>query len=157
MFPALKVFPMQIVFLWICSVLAVMVTGCETTGRHVQWYGGQPLSTNEIALLRLQRGDNGVYLHVNRINGERLDRAAEIELMPGNYQLSVAYYGIDGHSSADANISFTAEAGKTYDLRGGERKQRIPAAFGREWTIWILEAGTGKLVAGSPRGTPYEK
>src|SRR5688572_17486580 len=106
-----------------CLMLVLAVAGCKTTERHVRWYPGPPLSTNEIARLKIQRDFGGVNVPVNKINGEPLAKdpkrgnvTKEIELLPGNYDLMVGYFvptpnGIS-QSLSDAPISFTAEAGK---------------------------------------------
>src|SRR4051812_30180419 len=99
----------KIPFLWVWLVLVLAVTGCSYTGRHVQWYEGPRLNTNDLALLRIQRGVHGIYLHVNKINGKRLDRGRnagnntkEIELKPGQYDFSVGVFGRNGaHSTTD--------------------------------------------------------
>jgi len=156
-------------------LLALALVGCSTTGRHVRWYEGQPLSTNEIAVLRVQRGGS-VNLAVDQINGERLDKGKKvvantttrIELRPGKYDLMVQYLDTGGaRSVGDARIDLTAEAGKIYELHGahGERsfgdEWKLAIVGGRfAWTIWIVDAATGRTVAGTPRETPlhwYEK
>lgn len=53
------------------------LAGCATTGKHVQWYEGAALATNEIALLKVQRDFGGVNVLVHEINGERLDKGAK--------------------------------------------------------------------------------
>lgn len=166
---------MKITFIFICLISLLAVSGCSTTGRHVQWYEGQALSTNKIALLKIQRDFGGINLRVDRINGKPLERGKhcinnteQIELLPGLYDLSAAYSDSNRFQSiSDASISFTANAGKVYEMRGALQELSFMkglslVAFGGRatWFLWILDAGTGEVVAGTPRKVPihwYEK
>ena len=162
---------------WTCSLLLViLVSGCSsTTGRHVQWYDGAPLGANQIALLKIQRGSDGIYLTVNKIDGKPLDKGkqhvrnttGEIELLPGQHEFSVSYRGRNGHSVSDTPISFPAEAGKTYEMRAAPHERSFGTVL-RLMTVggayscylWILDKETGKVIAGEARETPlhwYEK
>jgi len=160
-------------------MLAFAVAGCSTTGRHVQWYPGPPLSTNETALLKIQRDFGGVNVPVNKINGEPLTKgkkgvgntAKEIALLPGTYELSISYFcpgpNGDSQSTSDVLITLSAEAGKIYQLRAAHEEITFGKSLELElvggkyaWTAWILDTGTGKVVAGRPREKPlhwYEK
>ena len=156
---------------YFCLILVFAISGCSTTSRHIQWYDGEPLSSNKIALLKIQPDYVGVFLLVDRINGEPLDKGVkttgnntrEIELLPGKYDLSVSYYNANNkqRSISDALISFDAHAGTTYEMRAAPEEM----SFGKElkldafgghstWTLWIIDAGTGEVVAGMPRKTP---
>jgi hypothetical protein len=161
---------MKVIAVWIFLVLAAAVTGCSTTGRHVQWYPGQPLETNQVALLKVQRDFGGINVPVDKINGESITKklkcynntAKEIELLPGQYDLSVCYLNTDCHSTEDVQLSFTAEAGKIYKLQAASEEMSfgklvaLEAAGGQStWTAWIVDAATGKVVAGQPREAPF--
>jgi hypothetical protein len=162
---------MKIPFVCVWLLLALVGTGCSTTGRHVQWYDGQPLSTNKIALLKIQRDFDAINVLVEKINGEPLDKGRgamgnntrEIELLPGEYGLSVYYIdGNGGHSLSDTLINFYAEAGKIYQLRAAPEEVRFSkelklATIGGRFTVtfWILDEETGKIVAGTPRMAPF--
>jgi hypothetical protein len=67
----------------------------------------------------------------------------------------------DNHSITDAHISFIAEAGKVYELCGAPGERSFGQAFSQTlfmqhwyWTVWIIDAKTQKVVAGTPRKTP---
>jgi len=94
--------------------------------------------------------------------------ATEIELLPGQHDLEVSYRDSnDNHSTVDAKISFLAEPGNVYELHGAP----LERSFGKGlvqtltlqhwyWTVWIANADTHAVVAGTPRETPmhwYEK
>ncbi|HUA64856.1 MAG TPA: hypothetical protein VME24_03350 [Alphaproteobacteria bacterium] len=150
--------------------LLLVATGCRTTGPHVRWYAGPPISTNEVALLKIQRTFGGTNLRVDKINGKRLDggkrftlnTTREIELLPGYYDLSVFYSDSNGGESlSDALIGFTAEAGKVYEMQAAREDMSFGkalelTAFGGRFALdlWILDSGNGKVVAGMPRETP---
>ena len=156
-----------------CVVLMVsfFVAGCGTTGRHVQWYAGAPMGTNNVARLKIQRDFGGINLMVDDIDGLPLNHGKwyvgnntrEIELLPGRHYLMVSYDDSNGgRSMGDARIGFPAEAGKTYQMRGAPEEK----SYGTEmrlaflggqfvWTLWILDVETGKVVAGEPRLAPF--
>jgi hypothetical protein len=146
-----------------------VATGCKSTGRYVRWYVGPPLETNKIALLRVQKNVLTVVLTVDKIDGLSLTKskfmgniASTIELMPGQHELWVSYRDSDDNrSTTDAKLSFVAEPGKIYELRGAPLERSFGKAIGQEllfqhwyWTSWIINAETKKVVAGIPRKTP---
>ena len=157
----------------LCLVLVLAVTGCKTAVTHVRWYPEPVRSTNEVARLKTQRSAFSGFTFVRRINGESLlkedvrDRVREIALLPGKYELMVAWVvptpnGV-AQSLADFPVSFTAEAGKLYQLRAASvektfgQSMRLALAGGvTGWTAWVVEAGTGNVVGGVPRETPLK-
>jgi hypothetical protein len=150
------------------SILFATV-GCETTGQHVQWYSGPPKETNKIALLKVQRDGWTVTLTVDKIDGQPLakgkfmgNNTAKIELLPGLHDLDVSYRDDnDNRSTSDDRISFVAEAGKTYELRGAPLERSFTKDLLQSltfqhwyWTVWIIDTKTQKVVAGTARETP---
>ncbi len=154
-------------------MLVLVVTGCKTAVTHVRWYPEPARSTNEIALLKPQRSAFRGFVFVQKINGEPLlkepekvrNRVREIALLPGKYELMVGWLVPTGngvaHSLADIPVSFTAEAGKVYQVRASSlektfgQSMRLAIAGGTYgWTAWIIETGTGAVVGGIPRETP---
>ena len=149
---------------------ALLTVGCKTTGHHVQWYEGTPLSKDKIALLQIQHDFGGVNLRVDTIDGKSvtggkwyvLNTAEEIELLPGNYAFTVAYFdGNGGQSISDIPITFNAETNKIYQMQAA----RAEISFGRELSmdlaggrfplmLWIADKKTGKVVAGERRESP---
>lgn len=156
----------------LCAMMAMafLSTGCQTTGRHVAWYDGPPMTTNQIALLKVQRDFWTVVLTVDKIDGRPLakgvsmrNNTAEIELLPGQHDLEVAYRDSDGYvSKTNAKISFDAEMGKSYELLGGPRERSFGKAIVQGltfqdwyWTLWIVDAQSKKVIVGTPRATPW--
>lgn len=158
-----------------CLLLALVSTGCKTTVSYVRWYPEPGRSTNEIARLKIPRSVFGVNVLVNRINGEQLLKEPEkvrnwvkdVDLLPGKYELMVGMYFPDGsvngvaRSLSDIPVSFTAEAGKVYQLyastleRTFGQSMRLALAGGTQgWTAWIVETNSGAVVGGVPRETP---
>ena len=151
----------------------MVATGCQSTGKHVRWYEGPAATSDQVALLKIQRRislfASGPILTVDKIDGRPLvtehlmgNNAEEIELLPGPHELLVSYFDGDNRSTADAKISFLAEPGTIYELHGAQKER----SFGKEliqsltfqhwsWTCWIVEEKTKKVVAGTPRGTPF--
>lgn len=162
-------------FVWWCLVLLMVGAGCKSAVTHVRWYPEPVRSTNEVALLHPQRSAFKGFVFVRTINGEPLlkepdkvrDRVREIALLPGTYELKVAWLvptpnGVS-HSLADIPISFTAEAGKVYQVRAssvektfGESMKLATAGGVYGWTAWVVETGTDKVVGGVPRETPLK-
>ena len=151
------------------TAIIFITTGCQTTGKHVRWYDGPPAETNKIALLKVQRNVWEVVLTVDKIDEQLLTKekfmgnnTSEIELLPGQHNLEVSYRDDNGNrSTSDAKISFSAEAGKVYELRGAPGERSFNKAFTQTlfmqhwyWDLWIIDAETQKVVAGKPRTTP---
>ncbi len=156
-----------------CLLLALANTGCKTAVTHVRWQHESPRSANEVALLRTQRSAFTGFTFVRTINGEPLlkedvrDRVREIALLPGKYELKVAWVvptpnGV-AQSLADIPVSFVAEAGKVYQIRASS----VEKTFGQSmrlalvggvvgWTAWIVETNSGAVVGGVPRETPLK-
>ena len=160
---------------WLYLVLVLAVTGCKTAVTHVCWYTGPVRSTNEVAFVKPERSAFRGFVFVRKINGEPLlkepekvrDRVREIALLPGKYELMVGWLvpGPNGvaHSLTDIPVSFTADAGKVYQVRASSLEKsfgeslRLATAGGLYgWTAWVVEAGTGKVVGGVPRETPLK-
>jgi hypothetical protein len=155
------------------SVIGILclTTGCQNLSRHIRAYDGPPLATNQIALLKVQWELAHVMLSVNKVDDKRPKRyfASEIELLPGLHLLEVSYRDSSGFKSTqDATIGFDAAAGSIYELHGEAFEMTLKQMITKEfvpfshwkWTLWIVDAGTGKVVAGIPRTTPlhwYEK
>jgi hypothetical protein len=146
-----------------------VATGCKTTGNYVRRYDGPPAETNKVALLKVQRDIWTVTLTVDKIDGQFLTTnkfvanvTSKIELMPGQHDLEVSYRDAnDYRSTTDRQISFFAEMGKTYELRGAPLERSFGKAFTQAlffqhwyWTLWIVDSETQKVVAGNPRETP---
>ena len=130
------------------------------------------MQTNSVAILLVPRTvslwNARVILTVDKIDGKPIvhekftaNIAEKIELLPGEHQLWVAYFKGGVRSVHDAQISFVAEPGKTYELNAAEEDRSFGKAlrqelfFGRwHWTIWVVDAGSKKVVAGIPRETP---
>jgi hypothetical protein len=157
------------------AIMSLLLVGCGTTGKYVRAYQGTPANTNEVALLKVQKGFSFTAI-VEDVDGTPLNQGKwyvsnntqELELLPGKHDLEVAYSDSNmGRSISNAPISFDAEAGKTYELHvaplersfgQGLRDQFTSAQF--LWTLWILDTETKKVVAGQPRETPihwYER
>jgi len=156
----------------ICA--AVLFAGCSSSPKYVRWYPGPPHSTNEVALLTVQRSLFYASCAVESIDGQPLtrhfysaNRTREIELLPGSHTLSVAYYEGSAHSISNLFLSANFEAGHTYNLRAepidaGAAHAILTAAFGGKgwWTAWITDTNTQEVVAGVPRFEPrrwYER
>ena len=158
----------RLFFLFAMIGVLFVATGCKTNS-YVRWYDGPPVQTNQVALLNVQRDIWTVTLTVDKIDGQPLvtnkfvtNVTSKIELMPGEHDLWVSYRDSgDNRSTADAQITFFAEMGKAYDLRGAP----LERSFGKEftqtlffqhwyWTLWIVDAETKKVIAGNPRKTP---
>jgi hypothetical protein len=150
------------------SCMFFAVTGCKTTGRYVRWYDGPPAETNKVALLKVQR-DGNIILSVDKIDGQLLTKgehivntASKIELLPGHHELLVSYRDSNGNrSTRDSIISFDAEMGKSYELRGAPRERGFWKDFWQTltwqhwyWTLWIIDSESKNVVAGIPRETP---
>jgi hypothetical protein len=165
-------------WLWSSLVVIVLVlaSGCRSTGAHVRWYPGPPLSTNQVALLKVQRDIWTVILTVDKIDDQPLatslfmgNNTKEIELPPGHHDLEVSYRDSNNYkSTADTKIGFLSEPGMVYELRGAPRERSLgktlTQAFTLQvnwyWTCWIVDTRTNEVVAGIPRETPlhwYEK
>ena len=147
------------------ATLSFLSLGCQNLSRHIRSYNGPPLATNQIALLKVQSSISGVMLSVDKIDQQPVKRffANEIELLPGLHGLEVYYRDSSGaHSITDAKISFFAEAGLVYELRAepvemtlGQEIKKSLVPFSRwRFTLWIVEAGTGKVISGTQRETP---
>ncbi|HEY5298677.1 MAG TPA: hypothetical protein VIK59_12225 [Verrucomicrobiae bacterium] len=147
----------RLFFLFAMIGILFMATGCKTTGNYVRWYDGPPAETNKVALLKVQRDIWTVTLTVDKIDGQSLTTnkfvanvTSKIELMPGQHELWVSYRDADDkRSTADMQISFLAEMGKTYELRGAPLESSFGKAFTRAlffqhwyWTLWIVDAET---------------
>jgi len=156
--------------------LIVFLTGCGTTGKHLQWYSGPPKGPSETAPLNIQKEILGTRLQVNKVDGTPLNKGKWyvenntrlIEFLPGHYDLMVEYTDSDSeHSIQDGAIGFEAKAGKVYDLRGAPQEKsfltelRLDTTGGRwHWLLWICDEQTGEVIAGTPRTAPvhwYEK
>ena len=146
-----------------------IATGCKTTGKHIRWYDGPPADTKKVALLKVQKSVWTVVLTVDKIDGKSLTKgksmsnnAREIELLPGQHELWVSYRDSgDQRSTKDAQIHFTAEMGKSYELLGAPLERSFGKTLAQQlllqhwyWTIWIVDSETKKVVAGEPRTTP---
>jgi hypothetical protein len=159
----------RLFFLFAMIGILFMATGCKTTGNYVRWYDGPPAETNKVALLKVQRDIWTVTLTVDKIDGQSLTTnkfvanvTSKIELMPGQHDLEVSYRDDnDNRSITDAKISFDAEAGKIYELRGAPGERSFGKAFTQTlfmqhwyWDLWIIDTETQKVIAGTPRTTP---
>jgi hypothetical protein len=159
----------RLFFLFGMTGVLLVATGCKTTSNYVRWYDGPPVETNKVALLKVQRDISTVTLTVDKIDGQSLTTnkfvanvTSKIELMPGQHDLEVSYRDDnDNRSTTDAQISFNAEAGKTYKLCGAPGERSFGKAFTQTlfmqhwyWELWIIDAETQKVIAGKPRTTP---
>jgi hypothetical protein len=152
------------------AVLFLTWTGCATTPEHVRWYDGPPVSTNDIALLKLQHGEQGGYAFVETIDGVDIgrgkshsgNRTREIELMPAPHTLEVAYVDTGGgRSIANAVVNFVCESNHVYDLHVARVNDGFGPSLKRalvgghfQWKVWIIDERTAEPVFGTPRAEP---
>lgn len=148
---------------------SLLLTGCRTTGRHVQWYEGTPLASTETALLKVQRGVFKESAIVEAIDGTSVRRgkksvmntAKEFELMPGTHSVEFSYVDTDGgHSISNAVLSFACQAGEVYELHVALVNEGFRAALSKavggnfKWTAWIVDTKTEEVMAGNRRDEP---
>jgi hypothetical protein len=163
---------LSILLIWAFAFLAL--TGCKSTGKHVRWYDGAAMSADKISLLKVPREfdlwKTSPILTVDKIDGRPLvtnsfvgNIASEIELLPGSHELFVSYWDGNYKSTADSQIKFFAEPGDIYELHGAQRERGFSKELFQSltfqrwyWTCWIVDAKTGKVVAGTPRTTPFK-
>src|SRR5207248_1722065 len=100
----IRIFLMIRALLTIC--FCVFLSGCRSTGKHLQWYPGPGRRTNEVALVDVQRSFLYASAFVETIDGKSVtgghwyvrNNSTEIELLPGTHTLGVAYREGTSHS-----------------------------------------------------------
>jgi hypothetical protein len=152
------------------ALLLLAWTGCATTPEHIRWYDGPPVSTNDVALLKLQHGEHGCWAFAETIDGVPLgkgksssgSRTREIELMPALHTLEVAYTDVDrARSISNAVVNFVCESNHVYELHVAPINDGFGPALKRalfggrfQWTVWIIDERTKEPVFGTPRTEP---
>ena len=147
--------------------IATSVTGCTTTGEHVRFYDGAPLKTNEIVLLKIERGISNCRAFVWNVDGKPLgnphgfnrNNTIEIEMLPGTNTLQFSYQDDSlSHSITNMTLTFYGQAGQIYELHvapinDGFGKHLERDFFGGRffWTAWIIDTQNGEVVAGRKR------
>ncbi len=109
--PLVRLFPALV------ALLSLVLAGCGTVTYVVQKYGGDPRSSDTIAILRITYDDP---LHVSAVDGEPLDvqlasdTRVHVELLPGGHILDV--YKPDADIPVAQHIRFIAKPDKTYHV-----------------------------------------
>lgn len=137
-------------------VLAVLVfsllAGCAET--PVKVYPGSDLPKERTAVIRNSMFEHfyvvaGYEIRIELIDGLRVKGHRTFDILPGphsvsfSYLYSSQYYGI----SYPGHLEFNAEAGHVYNLHGDHRAKLF--AVPHEFSFWIVDETTGKIVAGA--------
>jgi len=79
---------------------------------------------------------------------------------PGRHSVTFGFYDTFSNSITPATLVFDAAAGATYELHAAD----APVSFGQgviqavsgrgRWQAWMIERGTGHVVAGAPPPPP---
>jgi hypothetical protein len=154
----------------VAAGITLLLAGCASTPKHLRWYDGPPFETNNIALLKIYENPVHNLALVRVIDGVPIDKGKqfainntrEIELLPGNHSLEIFYMDTNGgHSISNAVLSFTCEPGHVYELHVAPIHREFGAVMntmligGRyNWTTWIVDTGSRKIVAGQDREEP---
>src|SRR5438874_8510840 len=97
----------------------VLLSGCRSTGKHLQWYAAPARGTNEVAVVAVQRSFVYASAFVETIDGKSVtgghwyvrNNSREIELLPGTHTLGVAYREGTSHSISNALLTAAFKAG----------------------------------------------
>lgn len=119
-----KRFPSCSILLMILPIFLVSLASCG--GATYRIYAGNPLPRERIAVLKIP-GDGSsppAMIRIRAVDGVRKrsyyggswDGSGEIEFLPGKHTVSVWMKHPD-FSAIERNVSFRAEAGKTYVFR----------------------------------------
>jgi len=122
------------------------MTGCVTTPVY-RIYPGEPRPRAEVVVLKQKHGTC-----VTHIDGQRLPaifspgmmgQTYELELLPGPHRLSVVYFadasvvgGAVVRSDGTVDVSFVAEAGRTYRVAAKSRTKVSFKPGVRDVTTW---------------------
>lgn len=132
-------------FAIVCTV-AVLAISCAPPGIY-KLYEGPKLPSEKIAVLKNSPAGRYIYIELvdgipppttqgNTVYGSYLDGSFRIELLPGKHTLSVKYYCSSRvyttYSIHNQEITFYAEAGKVYTVKGG-------VVLFHEWEAWVEE------------------
>jgi hypothetical protein len=144
-----------------------LLTGCGTTGDHIQSYPGPQRTASEVSLVNFQRDSiNNRSVVVSGIDGTKfsmfaLNNTEQIELLPGPHVLELRTCILDSRSTKDIKMSLNCEAGHNYNfyvtpIKGEVESQRPNILLGGSFygTIWAVDEQTEEVVAGH-RFTKY--
>ena len=168
------------VFISIFTMLlaTLTLTGCRTTGKHINWYQGQPRATNEVSLVKFQRDPlshrtvliwkvdgTDIRKRPDLIDSHKIvgmNNTTQLELLPGMHTLELAYVRDNERSVQNIPIKITFEAGHIYDVfmaRISNDKDypekfhffSLKYGFGKEsfyLAVLVVDEQTGEVVAG---------
>jgi len=146
-----------------CLALAAMVVATSCATKVVRTYPGEQLSPDQVAILHCHRefGGSSVLLESvdGAVPGQGFRYAEEVELRPGEHTVQVSYTDFDSHSTSNARLTFAAEPGGRYELRGARLKSGFWSEIGKKfqsyfwpasgrWVVWVVDTRTGAVVAG---------
>jgi len=120
------------------AVSAMLVSAC---GGVMQVYEGPKKPSNEVAILRTNVGELTFdTAWVDLVDGRNLIRAySEVEILPGRHSLRIQLSS--GILKASRTVSFEAQAGRAYRVRGSLRSGGTYA--------WIEDDRTREAIAGA--------
>ena len=157
--------------LFLVGVNFVLV-GCKTTGQHINFYQGQPRSTNEVALVKFQHdspfalaGATAVVWNVDGTNLHKIfvsNNTHEIAFLPGTHTILLKYLGKNSVPfSASCQISFRCESNHIYHvylepIPIGMATSLKKAIFGGKFqvTAWVVDEQTKEVIVGRRRDEP---
>jgi hypothetical protein len=157
---------------------ALLLTGCRTTGEHINWYQGQPRPTNEVSLVKFQRDPlTHRTVLIWKVDGTDISKrpdlvdshetvginnTTQMELLPGMHTLELAYARDNEQSIQNIPINLNCQAGHVYDAfvtriyndkDHPDRFHLFSLKYGFDsetfyLAAWIVDEQTDEVVAG---------
>lgn len=151
-------------------VIALLSVGCASTPKHLRWYEGPALGTNNVGILKIHQDPVHYVAFIQAIDGASINEGKgqvfnnteDVELLPGKHEVAVSFMDTNGgRSLSNAILSFKSEASHVYELYVAPIKRGLGEVLGTmvvggkyNWTAWIVDCGSDKVVAGQKRDEP---
>jgi hypothetical protein len=90
---------------------------------------------------------------VQKVDGVQIDNFwdyAGIELLPGTHTIEASYFDATSESVSNLSVTFEANAGRRYEVRGISLPTDEIFALRGQWTAWIVDMESGGIVGGTP-------